>query len=185
MDTSPETSRALPAGIATAAPPLHPPGPPGSMRACVIRRTGGREHGMCVNYQVIGEHRPGTMAEYVVVPEQNVARIPRLDPPLTWAEAAAFSLATLTAWRMVVTRARVRAEEWVLVWGVGGGVSLAAMQIAKLRGARLIVTSASDAKLAEARKLGAEVTLNHRTQPVAPEVRALTGGRGVDVVVEN
>ena len=154
-----------------------------SCYACEFCRAG--EHGLCVNYRVLGEHLPGTMAEYVVVPEQNVAWIPRLEPPLTWAEAAAFSLATLTAWRMVVNRARVRAGEWVLVWGIGGGVSLAAMRIAKLHGARVIATSSSDAKLAEAKKLGADVTLNHQTQKVAQEVRTLTGKRGVDVVVEN
>jgi NADPH:quinone reductase-like Zn-dependent oxidoreductase len=154
-----------------------------SCYACEFCQAG--EHALCVSYRVLGEHLPGTMAEYIVVPEANVARIPRVDPPLTWPEAAAFSLATLTAWRMVVTRARVRAGEWVLVWGIGGGVALAAMRIAKLRGARVIVTSSSDAKLAEAKKLGADVTLNHRTQQVAQEVRALTGKRGVDVVVEN
>lgn len=154
-----------------------------SCYTCEFCRSG--EHPLCVNYQVLGEHRSGTMAEYVVVPEANVARIPRLEPLLTWPEAAAFSLATLTAWRMVVTRAKVRAGEWVLVWGIGGGVALAAMRIAKLRGARVIVTSSSDAKLAEAWKLGADVTLNHRTRKVAQEVRALTGKRGVDVVVEN
>src|SRR5205814_9273206 len=142
-------------------------------------------HALCVRYRVRGEDRPGTKAEYIVVPEANVAGIPRVDPPLTWPEAAAFSLATLTAWRMVVTRARVRAGEWVLVWGIGGGVALAAMRIAKLRGARVIVTSSSDAKLAQAKQLGADVTLNHRTQSVAQEVRALTRRRGVDVVVEN
>jgi NADPH:quinone reductase-like Zn-dependent oxidoreductase len=154
-----------------------------SCYACEFCEAG--EHSMCVNYQVLGEHLPGTMANYVVVPEQNVAPIPRLEPPLTWAEAAAFSLATLTAWRMVVTRARVRAGEWVLVWGIGGGVALAAMRIAKLQGAQVIVTSSSDDKLAEARKLGADVTLNHRTRQVAQEVRALTGKRGVDVVVDD
>src|SRR2546422_25035 len=89
------------------------------------------------------------------------------------------------AWRMVVTRARVQAGETVLVWGIGGGVSLAAMRIAKLLGAKTIVTSSSDAKLQEARRLGADVTLNHRTQNVAQEVRALTNKRGVEVVVDN
>lgn len=69
------------------------------------------EHSLCADYQVLGEHLPGTLAEYVVVPEHNLARIPRLEPELTWAEAAAFSLVTLTAWRMVVTRARVRPGE--------------------------------------------------------------------------
>lgn len=143
------------------------------------------EHSLCVTYRLLGEHLPGTMAEYVLVPDRNLAGIPPLDPELTWAEAAAFSLVTLTAWRMLVTRARVQPGEWVLVWGIGGGVSLTAMRIAKLRGARVIVTSSSDAKLAAARKLGADLTLNHRTGQAAQEVRAVTGKRGVDVVVEN
>jgi len=143
------------------------------------------EHSLCVNYQLLGEHLPGTLADYVVVPARNLAVVPQLTPDLSWAEAAAFSLVTLTAWRMVVTRAGVTAGEWVLVWGVGGGVALAAMRIAKLRGARVIVTSSNDAKLEEARRLGADVTLNHRSQEIAAEVRRLTGRRGVDVVVEN
>src|SRR6266581_7026862 len=116
--------------------------------SCEYCRAG--EHSLCVNYGILGEHRPGTLAQYVVVPEQNTAIIPTLPTPLTWAEAAAFSLVTLTAWRMVVTRAQVRPGETVLVWGIGGGVSLAALKIAKLKGARVIVTSSSDAKLREA-----------------------------------
>lgn len=143
------------------------------------------EHSYCLSYRLLGEHLPGTMAEWVTVPEPNVARIPVLDPPLTWAEAAAFSLVTLTAWRMVVTRAQVQPGETVLVWGVGGGVALAALRIAKLRGARVIATSSSDAKLEAARRLGADVTFNHATQKVAAEVRALTSKRGVDVVVDD
>jgi NADPH:quinone reductase-like Zn-dependent oxidoreductase len=152
-------------------------------RTCEFCRAG--EHSLCSRYAVVGEHLPGTLAEYVVVPEENVAPVPRLEPVLTWAEAAAFSLVTLTAWRMVVTRARVRAGEWVLVWGIGGGVSLTALRIAKLLGARVIATSSQEAKLERARGLGADVTLNHRTQDVVHEVRALTGRRGVDVVIEN
>lgn len=151
--------------------------------SCEFCRKG--EHSYCVNYRILGEHLPGTIAQYVTVPEPNLAHLPTLDPPLSWAEAAAFSLVTLTAWRMVVTRAQVQAGESVLVWGVGGGVSLTAMRIAKLCGARVIVTSSSDAKLAAAQRLGADVTLNHTTQKVAAEVRALTGKRGVDVVIEN
>jgi NADPH:quinone reductase-like Zn-dependent oxidoreductase len=111
--------------------------------------------------------------------------VPNVTPPLSWGEAAAFSLVTLTAWRMVMTRARLRAGETVLIWGVGGGVSLAALRVAKLAGAVAIVTSSSDAKLETARQLGADVTLNHRTQDVGAEVRGLTKKRGVDVVVEN
>lgn len=150
---------------------------------CEFCRNG--EHSLCVEYAILGEHLPGLMAEYVTVPAHNLGRIPTLDPVLTWPEAAAFSLVSLTAWRMVVTRAAVQAGEWVLVWGIGGGVSLAAMRIAKLLGARVIATSSSDAKLERARALGADVTLNHRTQSVFKEVRALTAKRGVDVVVEN
>jgi NADPH:quinone reductase-like Zn-dependent oxidoreductase len=151
--------------------------------SCEFCRSG--EHSLCVTYQMLGEHRPGTAAELVTVPERNVTPVPALSSGLSWAEAAAFSLVTLTAWRMVVTRAQVKPGETVLVWGIGGGVSLTAMRIAKLLEAKTIVTSSSDAKLEEARRLGADVTLNHRTQNVAQEVRALTNRRGVDVVVEN
>ncbi len=154
-----------------------------SCHSCEFCRAG--EHSLCVRYQLLGEHLPGTLAELVVVPARNAAPLPPLEPALSWPEAAAFSLVTLTAWRMVVTRAQVKAGETVLAWGIGGGVSLAALRIAKLRGARVIATSSSDAKLVAARTLGADVTLNHRTQNVAAEVRALTSKRGVDVVVEN
>ena len=150
---------------------------------CEYCRAG--EQSLCRSYGILGEHFPGTMAQYVVVPEQNVATIPTLPTPLTWAEAAAFSLATLTAWRMIVTRAQVVAGETVLIWGVGGGVALAALRIAKLKGARVIVTSSSDAKLHEAQTLGADATLNYKTQKISQEVRALTDKRGADVVIEN
>jgi NADPH:quinone reductase-like Zn-dependent oxidoreductase len=143
------------------------------------------EHSLCVRYGILGEHFPGTLAELVTVPAHNVLPIPTLEPALSWEEAAAFSLVTLTAWRMLVTRARVQAGETVLVWGIGGGVSLAAMRIAKQLGATVIATSSSDAKLERARALGADGTLNHRTQEIVREVRALTHKRGVDVVVEN
>ncbi len=142
------------------------------------------EHSLCVNYKLLGEHLQGTVAELVTVPAPNVARIPQLSPELAWAEAASFSLVTLTAWRMLFTRAQLKSGETALIWGIGGGVSLTALRIAKLLGARAIVTSSDDAKLAAARRLGADITLNHRTQKVAQEVRALTNKRGVDVVVE-
>jgi NADPH:quinone reductase-like Zn-dependent oxidoreductase len=154
-----------------------------SCYACEFCRRG--EHGMCVTYRLLGEHLPGTLAELITVPAANVLHIPPLDPPLSWAEAAAFSLVTLTAWRMVVTRARLQPGETLLAWGVGGGVSLTAMRIARFVGARVIVTSSSDEKLARARALGADVTINHRTHKVAAEIRALTAKRGVDVVIEN
>ena len=150
---------------------------------CEFCRAG--EHSLCVTYRILGEHLPGTMAGLLTLPAQNVVRGPNLSPALTWAEAAAFSLVTLTAWRMVVHRAQLKAGETALIWGIGGGVSLAAMRIAKLMGARVIVTSSDDAKLTAAQQLGADVAFNHKTQQVAQEVRALTNKRGVDVVVEN
>lgn len=151
--------------------------------SCEFCRAG--EHSLCLRYGILGEHLPGTLTELVTVPVHNVLPVPVITPPLTWAEAAAFSLVTLTAWRMVVTKAAVQPGEWVLVWGIGGGVSLTALRIAQLLGARVIATSSSDTKLARATELGAAVVVNHRTQEVAQTVRDVTGKRGVDVVVEN
>jgi NADPH:quinone reductase-like Zn-dependent oxidoreductase len=135
-----------------------------------------------VKFGLLGEYRPGTFAEYVVVPAWNVRRIPA---GISDAVAAAFSLATLTAWRMLVTRARVQTGEQVLIQGIGGGVALAALQIAKLKGAHVWVTSGSDEKLAKAAALGADETLNYRTVDVAREIRGRTGKRGVDIVVDS
>jgi NADPH:quinone reductase-like Zn-dependent oxidoreductase len=151
-----------------------------SDRTCEYCQEG--EQPLCPRFGILGEHLPGTFAEYVVVPALNVRAIPASVPV---EQAAAFTLATLTAWRMVVTRARVRAGEDVLIWGIGGGVALAALQIAKCLGARVWVTSGSEQKLARARALGADVTLNHRELDVGREVRARTGKRGVDVVLDN
>jgi NADPH:quinone reductase-like Zn-dependent oxidoreductase len=136
---------------------------------------------LCLQFGILGEHRPGSLAELVVVPEANVLPIPDSVPV---AEAAAFALATLTAWRMLVTRARVRPTDQVLIQGIGGGVALAALQIAKLLGARAWVTSGSDEKLERARVLGADELLNNRLVDVGKEVRARTGKRGVDVVID-
>ena len=140
------------------------------------------EHSLCGRLRVVGEHCAGTTAEYIVVPAENLAPVPRAMP---WPQAAAFSLATLTAWRMLVTRARLEAGETILIWGIGGGVALAALQIAKLIGTRTIVTSGSDAKLEVARGLGADLVLNHRNADVVAEVRQHTGGRGADVVADS
>jgi NADPH:quinone reductase-like Zn-dependent oxidoreductase len=140
------------------------------------------EHSLCIKYRLLGEHLPGTMADYIVVPAANVRIIPDSIP---WDVAAAFTLATITAWRMIVTRARVQRGENVLIWGIGGGVALAALQIAKILGATTWVTSSDDEKLRRARELGADETLNHRTLDVAKEIRARTGKRGVDVVIDN
>ncbi len=140
------------------------------------------EHSLCDSFKMLGEHVDGTFAEYVAVPHANVVRIP---DQVDFTQAAAYPLVTLTAWRMLMTRAQLRAGETVLILGVGGGVSGAAVQIAKLAGARAIATSGSDAKLDRARQLGADVTINHREKDFSREVWALTERRGVDVIVEN
>ncbi|HXH03666.1 MAG TPA: zinc-binding dehydrogenase [Candidatus Competibacteraceae bacterium] len=137
---------------------------------------------LCLGCKLIGEHSDGTFAEYVCMPAQNVHRIPE---GLSFEAAAVLPTAYLTAWRMVMTQARVRPTETVLIQGVGGGVALAALQFAKLAGARVIATSSSDAKLESARKLGADAGVNYRNQDVLEQVLSFTGGRGVDVVIES
>jgi NADPH:quinone reductase-like Zn-dependent oxidoreductase len=131
---------------------------------------------------VIGEHGDGTNAELIAVPEANVHPIPG---DLTFEEAAAFPLVFETAYRMLVTRARLQEGEWVFAWGIGSGVSTAVLAIAKALGARVIVTSSSDAKLERARELGADLALNHATEDIEAAVKEATGGHGVDVLVEH
>jgi zinc-binding alcohol dehydrogenase/oxidoreductase len=131
---------------------------------------------------VIGEHGDGTNAELIAVPATNVYPIPG---DLSFEEAAAFPLVFETAYRMLVTRARLLEGEWVLLWGIGGGVSTAGLAIANALGARTIVTSSSDAKLDRARELGADVTVNHADGDVKAAVKEATAGQGVDVVVEH
>ena len=147
---------------------------------CAYCRDG--EQPLCTSFGILGEHHPGTIAEYVVVPAANVRPIPATIPA---PEAAAFSLATLTAWRMVITRAAVQPGEEVLIWGIGGGVAVAALQICKLVGARVWAVSSRDDKLARARALGADETINHTTTDVARAIRDRTRKRGVDVVIDN
>jgi NADPH:quinone reductase-like Zn-dependent oxidoreductase len=151
-----------------------------SDRTCAFCLAG--EQSLCEHFQLLGEHLPGTAAEYVVVPAANLRVVPT---GVSWEHAAAFSLATLTAWRLVVTRARLQPGETMLIWGIGGGVAIAALQIAKRLGARVWVTSGSDAKLARARELGADETFNHRTGDVVREIRERTGKRGVHVVLDD
>ena len=131
---------------------------------------------------VIGEHGDGTNAELIAVAATNVYPIPG---DLTFEEAAAFPLVFETAYRMLVTRAHLQEGEWVLLWGIGSGVSTAGLAIAKALGARTIVTSSSDAKLARARELGADVTVNHADGDVKNAVKEATAGHGADVVVDH
>ncbi len=136
----------------------------------------GLEHGPMIT--VIGEHTDGTHCELIAVPEENVFA---LDDALDFETAAAFPLVYETAYRMLVTKAALAAGEWVLIWGIGGGVATAAFEIARAIGARTIVTSGSDEKLERAREWGADVTVNHRTGDVAAAAKEIGGA---DVVVE-
>jgi len=136
----------------------------------------------CRSYGILGEHRPGTLAEYLVVPGANVRSIPKTIPFET---AAAFPLASLTAWRMIVSRARVQPSDQVLIWGIGGGVAQAALQIAKRIGATVWVTSGSVEKLERAAALGADVLLDHRNPELGKDIRNRTAKRGVDVVIDS
>jgi NADPH:quinone reductase-like Zn-dependent oxidoreductase len=132
--------------------------------------------------RIVGEHMDGTHAELISVPAENVYPVP---DGLSFEEAAAFPLVFETAYRMLVTKARVREGEWVLVWGVGSGVGSASFVIAKALGARTLVTSSSAEKLERARELGAEAVVNHAEDDVAAAVKEATGGSGVDVVIEH
>lgn len=131
---------------------------------------------------VVGEHGDGTNAELIAVPATNVHAIP---DGLSFEQAAAFPLVFETAYRMLVTRAALQEGEWVLLWGIGSGVSTASLEIAKALGARTIVTSSSDAKLERARELGADATVNHATGDVKAAVKEATGGRGANVVIDH
>ena len=137
---------------------------------------------LCTRMSLLGEHRDGTFAQFVSVPATNVFPIPA---GFDAAEAAALGVNHLTAWRMVVTKAQLKPWETVLIFGIGGGVSLAALQIAKAFGARTIVTSRDDTKLQRALAMGADHVVNGATEEVAQRVLALTDRRGVDVVIEN
>ena len=140
------------------------------------------EHSLCVEYGILGEHFPGVYAEYVAVPARNLVRVPEGFP---MEKAAAAPLVYLTAWRMLFTRAGLRAGERVLVVGAGGGVNSAAIQLAKMAGAFVYVAAGGPEKVQFARDLGADVVYDYREQEWWKEVYRDTGKRGVDLVVDN
>ena len=152
----------------------------GRCAACL----GGRDN-FCPDYRMLGEQVWGGQAEYVVVPAGNVVPVPRATVPLDDTELAAVPIAFITAWQMLVDRAQLRQGETVLVLAAGSGVGSAAIQIAKLWGARVIATASTDAKVAAARALGADETIHLGTSELVAEVKRLTNRRGVDVVVEH
>jgi NADPH:quinone reductase-like Zn-dependent oxidoreductase len=134
---------------------------------------------LCARLRVLGENEDGTYAEYVRLPGRNCFPMP---PRFTFDEAAAFPLVYSAAWRMLITNAALKPGEHVLILGIGGGVALAALQIAVQMGTHVFVTSRSDEKLARAKTLGADYGINDNAD-LAREVRRITGKRGVDVAV--
>jgi NADPH:quinone reductase-like Zn-dependent oxidoreductase len=130
---------------------------------------------------VIGEHTDGTYCELKAVP---AGQLYPLDDSMSFEEGAAFALTFETAFRMLVTKAAIREGEWVLIWGIGGGVALAAFELCRAFGARTIVTSSSREKLNRARELGADVAVSHSEDDVVKAVKAATDGRGADIVIE-
>ncbi len=149
----------------------------GHCRACL----GGADN-LCPQYDILGYRRDGGYAELVSAPAVNVIPKPKR---LSWEEAAALPLVTVTAWHMLVTRARVEPGEDVLVHAAGSGVGTIGIQIAKLRGARVIATASSEEKLEKARALGADEVVNYTREDWPKEVRRLTDKKGVEVVFEH
>jgi len=156
---------------------LHPGVSCGHCAECL----GGRDN-LCRDYDILGYRRNGGYAELVAAPAVNV--IPK-PANLAWEEAAALPLVTVTAWRMLVSRAAVRPGEDVLVHAAGSGVGSMAIQIAKLHGARVIATASSDEKLRKAQELGADDVVNYSKDDWPKEIKRLTNRRGVDVVFEH
>ena len=150
----------------------------GVCRACLS----GRDN-RCRSYSILGQGVwDGGFAELVKAPAANIIPMPE---NLSFEEAASIPLVFVTAWHMLLTRAGLQRGETVLVNAAGSGVGIAAVQIAKLWGARVIASAGSDAKLEKAKALGADEGINYTTADLAQEAQRLTDGRGVDVVFEH
>ena len=137
---------------------------------------------LCLHARIMGEHRNGGFAQTVAMPAANFFPLPD-DADLV--AAGALTTGHVTAWRMLFGKRALQAGETVLIVGIGGGVAVACLQLALLAGARVIVTSSSDAKIALAIGLGASAGINYRTEKVAQQALALTGGEGVDMVIDS
>ena len=133
-------------------------------------------------YRLIGEHRDGADAEFIAVPARNIQRLP---PSVSFETAAASALVFLTAWQMLVEKARVKQTEDVLIVGASSGVASAGIQIAKMLGAKVLATTSSEEKVAKARMIGADEVINYRSENVLERVRKITDKRGVDVVFDH
>lgn len=147
---------------------------------CEFCRSG--EQSMCTTFRMLGEHEPGTIAQSVVVPADNVFPFPS---HLSFAEAAALGVTFITAFRMLFVRGRLRPGEWVLISGIGGGLALSAFQLARRVAGKIIVTSSSEDKLKRALDLGADETVNYAEEDVGRAVRGLTAKRGVDLAIDS
>jgi NADPH:quinone reductase-like Zn-dependent oxidoreductase len=147
---------------------------------CRYCRAGNEE--LCANYQILGEQIDGTMAEYLTVPANFVLKKPE---HLDFKHAAAFPLVFLTAFHMLITKANLQKDNWVLVWGASSGIGHAAIQIAKHVGAQVITTASTKEKEAFAAKIGADFVINYTKSDIPEEVKKLTDGYGVDVVFEH
>lgn len=140
------------------------------------------DHPSCIKFDICGETRHGTFAEYVAAPAKCFVPKPE---SIDWVTAASLPVAYLTAWRMMFGKDALRSHETVLIMGIGGGVSSACLQMARMIGARTVVTSSSEEKLQWAEKLGADHGINYRERDVAKQIQAITGGIGVDMVIDN
>ncbi len=137
---------------------------------------------LCIQYGIIGETRDGADAEYISVKSNTVFK---LDESIPYVSAAASSLVFLTAWQMIVDKGNVKQGDDVFIWGAGSGVGSAAIQIAKLMGARVIAAASTTEKLDLAKELGADDVINYKKEDVVKRVKELTGKKGVEVVFEH
>ncbi|HEY4177305.1 MAG TPA: zinc-binding dehydrogenase [Kofleriaceae bacterium] len=154
---------------------------PGTSCGRCAQCLGGHDN-LCRDYRILGEHITGGYASHIVVSAQNLAPYPE---KLSWAEASSVILPFITAWQMVVHKARVQPGDVVLVQGAGSGIGVAAIQIAKLYGAKVIATASTEEKLARAKQLGADEVINYTATDFVAAARGLTGKRGVDAVIEH
>ena len=148
---------------------------------CEYCRSG--QNSECERFGITGLSRPGLFAEMAAVPAVNLYPKPA---HMSFDEAGGFVLTFLTAWRMLMTKANLKSGQTVLIHGIGGGVATSSLQLAKLAGAEVIVTSSSDSKLACAKGLGADHTINYkREEDIAGKVKEITSGRGADIVIDS
>jgi len=140
------------------------------------------EDNLCPDYSILGAKLHGGYAEFLKVPEVNLIPLPK---DKSFEEAAAFPLTFLTAWRMLITLAKVKKGDTILIWGGGSGVGSAAIQIAKLFGANVITTVGKEDKILKAKEVGADYVLNHYKDDIVSEVKRITKGIGVDIVIDH